>query len=346
MATASINCEACEALRQEVPELVCNGFDDDMCSALSNDSGLSASSGHNDCTDLNNLNDCLIGNEAEEVELFEVCDWKPFMKDFINNLWTVLKAMICAICGIWTNIHNLWAKIAEILNQIGDIINNIDTLFCYVNNMNKGATFSIGEDPTGNSYVVAGKGISFYQAVPGEAHHTTDIAMMYVAGGLMTGWGSLIWHTSDFTDARACVNFDNGSVERTSTSRLGNPYWGRTGRPANNGELLYEIRLRLAAYPQIGTLFNGFGLETGGSAYRVEAHVFYPGNYAWGQHGGCNTQTGVPDQSGYSSGHLVPDGWLYVQVRMTYADMVHNDGSQYTPRYYMGARMNIDKFDC
>ena len=141
MATASINCEACEALRQEVPELVCNGFDDDMCSALSNDSGLSASSGHNDCTDLNNLNDCLIGNEAEEVELFEVCDWKPFMKDFINNLWTVLKAMICAICGIWTNIHNLWAKINEVINKVNCVFNNVTNLANALARTTGGASF-------------------------------------------------------------------------------------------------------------------------------------------------------------------------------------------------------------
>lgn len=334
---AEINCSACEELRQEAPQLACNGFDDAMCTSLQNDTGLVASSGHNDCTDLNNLNDCLVGNQEAEVDLYEVCDWKAFMKQFIPNLWTTLKAIICAICGIWTNIHNLWNKISEILS-------NIERLFCYVNSMNRGATFSIGEDPTANSYVVAGKGISFYQDI-GDVHYH-DIFLTYVAGGLMFGGGSLIWHTSDFTDAQPCVNFDNGSVERTSTSRLGNEYWGETGRPANNGELLYEIRIKRSAYPQIGALFPGFGIETGGSAYRVVASVFEAGTYAYGQHGGCDRTNGNPDIEGYSRGHLVPNGWVYIQARMSYADLAHGDGSQYSPRYLMGVRMNLDEFDC
>lgn len=105
---ANVNCEACEALKQEVPELVANGFDDTMCASLQNDTGLKPSVGHNDCTDLENLNDCLIGNMAEELEDYDTCDWKEFMRNFIPNLWTNLKAIGCAICGIWTNIHNLW----------------------------------------------------------------------------------------------------------------------------------------------------------------------------------------------------------------------------------------------
>lgn len=132
MAT-TYSCSACEELRQEVPELICNGFDDEMCSSLSNDSGLSPTSGHNDCTDLNNLNDCLVGNEEKEVDLYEVCDWKTFMKQFIGNLWVFNKSVICAICGIWANIHNLWNKIAEILQQIADIISNISALCDLIN---------------------------------------------------------------------------------------------------------------------------------------------------------------------------------------------------------------------
>ena len=98
---AQINCSACEELRQNVPQLICNGFDDSMCESLQNNTGLNPSSGHNDCEDLNDLNDCLIGNQEAEVDLYEVCDWKTFMKQFIPNLWTTLKGIICAICGLW-----------------------------------------------------------------------------------------------------------------------------------------------------------------------------------------------------------------------------------------------------
>ena len=106
---ADLNCAACDDLREEVPELIVNGFSNTMCTSLKNDTGLKSSSGHNDCTDLDKLNDCLVGNMETEIDRYDVCDWKDFTKNLINNLWTTLKAMICAICGLWTNVHNLWS---------------------------------------------------------------------------------------------------------------------------------------------------------------------------------------------------------------------------------------------
>ena len=52
---ANVNCSACEDLRQTDPNLIVNGIGDSECASLQNDTGLVASSGHNDCTDLNNL---------------------------------------------------------------------------------------------------------------------------------------------------------------------------------------------------------------------------------------------------------------------------------------------------
>ena len=118
---AEFSCSACEDIRQTSPEFVVNGLTDDICTSLQNDTGLNPNDDHNDCTDLNNLNDCLIGNQETEIEAYDVCDWKTFMKQFIPNLWTVLKAMICAICGIWTNIHNLWSNIEDLIERISYI---------------------------------------------------------------------------------------------------------------------------------------------------------------------------------------------------------------------------------
>lgn len=120
---ADLNCAACEDLKQEVPELVANGFDETMCASLKNDTGLKASVGHNDCTDLDNMNDCLVGNMETEIERYDVCEWKLFMKDFINNLWTTLKGVICAICGLWTNVHSLWDTIRSFcITKSGNVI--------------------------------------------------------------------------------------------------------------------------------------------------------------------------------------------------------------------------------
>lgn len=115
---ANINCKACDELRQVSPELIVNGFSDDMCASLKNDTGLSPSSGNNDCADLDNLNDCLVGNMETEIEAYDICDWKTFMKRFIPNVWTTIKAVICAICGMWTNIHNLWTEVNYLKNVV------------------------------------------------------------------------------------------------------------------------------------------------------------------------------------------------------------------------------------
>lgn len=111
---AELNCEACEEIKSEVPELIVNGFDDTMCTSLKNDTGLKSSSGNNDCTDLDNLNDCLIGNMETEIDDYDSCTWKDFMKKYISNAWTVFKSIICAICGLWTNVHNLWTTIRSL----------------------------------------------------------------------------------------------------------------------------------------------------------------------------------------------------------------------------------------
>lgn len=104
-------CSACDDLKETSPNFVVNGFTSSMCTSLKNNTGLVASSGNDDCEDLNDLNDCLVGNMAREVESYQACDWKKFAKEFIPNLWTTLKAIICAICGLWTNVMCLNKKV-------------------------------------------------------------------------------------------------------------------------------------------------------------------------------------------------------------------------------------------
>lgn len=107
---ANINCEACSEIREIDANLIVNGWSDTECASFKNNTGLSPSSGHDDCTDLENMNDCLIGNLESEVDAYDVCDWKTFMKKFIPNLWTVISAIKCAICGLWTRLINLEKK--------------------------------------------------------------------------------------------------------------------------------------------------------------------------------------------------------------------------------------------
>lgn len=108
-----LNCSACEELRQTAPDFVVNGITDDICASLSNGTGLNPSNENDNCTDLSNINDCLIGNMAEEVNAYDVCDWKEFMKNFIPNLWTTLKAIICALCGIWNHVSGVQQQLED-----------------------------------------------------------------------------------------------------------------------------------------------------------------------------------------------------------------------------------------
>lgn len=116
----AISCSSCNDLRENAAEFVQNGVTDTVCTSLKNDTGFNPSNDRNDCTDLNDANDCLIGNAADELEAYDVCDWKEFMKNFLPNLYNVLKAIICAICGLWTNIHTILCKLNAVIDALSD----------------------------------------------------------------------------------------------------------------------------------------------------------------------------------------------------------------------------------
>ena len=100
------DCTACSDLQTKAPGVVVNGITDGVCTNLKNNEGLNGKS--NDCDDLNDLNDCLVGNMDSELEAYDICDWKDYMHKFVPNVFTVLKGIICAICGIWQNIDKIW----------------------------------------------------------------------------------------------------------------------------------------------------------------------------------------------------------------------------------------------
>lgn len=335
---AEYNCAACEEIRQKDPNLIVNGFGDTECNYLKNDTGIDGSS--NDCTDLDLLNDCLVGNMADEIDSYDVCDWKEYMKKFVPNVWTVLKAIICAICGIWTNIHNLWT--------------NVNKLNCQVNYLFEGMRFNISETQQSDSaYVVLGKGCSLYNGDSQE--HTADLLLNYIAGGLLRLSGSIYFYSGSgtFTDAKAVPNFDNGQTMTTSATRQKNSHWGTTGRPAHGGELVYEIRIKKSQYPQVKTIYGGRGGEANSGAYSVHFQVFTGGQYAYGQHGWCHSDGSAYDSSTsgydntYDRGHLVPDGWIYIQCRMHWIDqMSSGDNKVYSPYGWLGIRTERNSIPC
>lgn len=325
---ANLNCKACDDLRNEVPQLIANGFDSNMCASLQNDTGLSPSSGHDDCTDLNKLNDCLVGNMEEELEAYDVCDWKTFMKKLIPNLWTTIKGIICAICGLW--------KLAK----------RID---CVVDYVTQGASFSFGEyTSSGNSYIVAGKGISF--ANVSASGTASDVQITYVAGGTSVLSGSCLFYNADFTDRTAVANYDDSGVNpTTSANRKGNPKWNAGGYMETGGELIYELRIKKSEYPQIARFWSSHAFPGAGGNYSCHVWFINEGRYASGQTGWVDSITGEPQGSHSSPGHLVPSGWMYLQLRMISADSnfpVANTGTQYSPHGIVPIRMRTSAIDC
>ena len=185
------SCSACNDLREYAPEFVVNGVTDGVGEHLKQDEGLSGAEEHNDCEDLMDVNDCLIGNMQDVLDGYEVCDWKDFMGTFIGNLYETLKAMIYSTCGQW----------------------------CAINYMYSGQTFHLGEETSGDAYIVAGKGVSFLLPHAGQVH-LGDVSIDYLGGGMARGSGTYMFHKYDFTDAEGNVLEDGTKLTLTISAKL------------------------------------------------------------------------------------------------------------------------------
>ncbi len=122
------NCKACDDLRTNAPGVLVNGIDDTACNSLKNNTGFNPSTGTDSCADLEDANDCLVGNMEEEVDAYDVCDWKEFMKKFIPNVYTVLKGIICWVCGVWAAIENLRCQIEYLFKGVSKTYTEDDFL--------------------------------------------------------------------------------------------------------------------------------------------------------------------------------------------------------------------------
>lgn len=339
-------CGACNELKENASEFYANGVTTDVCTSLQNNTGLNPANGNDDCTDLDTANDCLIGNLEDEVEAYDICDWKGMFKKLARNIYNIFAAVNCILCGIWKKLkeheqrldkHEKWLEKHDCL---------FDTAF-------KGARFSAGEEMVeGKSYVVAGKGVSFFLP-SGDSANTADVTLNYIAGGLGLVTGSCYFFKNSFTDKKATYNYDDDGVAPSlSKPRSGNSVWFGTGKTATGGELVYEMRINLKQYPQIAGVYDGFGHEGNSGAYHVNYLAFGQSStssrkYAYGQHGACNDQTGEAWTDGYSKGHMVPDGWVYLQCRISYIiEGETQEGYQRTPHGMVGIRTNIEGTKC
>lgn len=100
MADEKDYCNDCEELKETSSEFYINGVTDNVCDSLHDNTGFDASSGHNNCHDLHLANNCLIKTGVDEIDAFDVCDWKEYEEMMWTNQYNINEALICWLCGI------------------------------------------------------------------------------------------------------------------------------------------------------------------------------------------------------------------------------------------------------
>lgn len=117
-------CSACDSLKATSSNFIQKGVTDAICANLKANQGFE-NKGHNNCTDMHDMNDCLLGGLLEKIDTYDVCDVKEAIKDLEKNLISIMDVMICSDCGQWEEIEKLWAEIQKIWNAIRDLQNKV-----------------------------------------------------------------------------------------------------------------------------------------------------------------------------------------------------------------------------
>lgn len=137
---AEINCSSCAELQSHASEFILNGVTDSVCASLANNTGFNPSDDYDSQEDLEMANDCLIGNMIQEIEAYDVCDWKDYIRRFIPNLWNMLKAIICTLSGLWSRVDCLTNKISKLHTR---------RMWIKQEDLSYGSGFVIDENSTG-----------------------------------------------------------------------------------------------------------------------------------------------------------------------------------------------------
>lgn len=127
-------CKTCEDLQQHNPDFVANGVTDEMCSNLESNTGL-MNNGRENCTDLHNANDCLIGGIAEKATSYNPCDPNKMIEDLAKNTMHVIDMLICSDCGQWNEIKKIWDEIQKIWDAIEELQNGMSDQNANINKM-------------------------------------------------------------------------------------------------------------------------------------------------------------------------------------------------------------------
>ena len=281
---AIYDCSACEELRQTAPNFVVNGMSDTECASLANNTGLNPSSGHNDCEDLNDMNDCLIKNMENEINAYNVCSWKDFMKALVNNMWTMHKGIICALCGIWTALSAIPTNIAEQLAQI----------LCYIDYILDGRDASALLD---ESAFEAGTGVDFNRS----GDHISKPGIR-ISGSTYTVTGSIRINITTEHWGRLGLTPTGNRVKWGS----GDSDYNRLNTPSGNYTICI-IKIPKTSLPWLKSLSSCVGSFVNAGVGQIYVNA-YDGDTS------DNQMTG---QWGYSSTAVtVPAGYIYLRISL------------------------------
>lgn len=120
-------CSACDSLKATSSNFIQKGVTDTICANLKANQGFE-NKGHNNCTDMHDMNDCLLGGLLEKIDTYDVCDTKEAIRDLEKNLISIIDVMICSDCGQWKEIEKLWAEIQKLWNAIRDLQGKVGKL--------------------------------------------------------------------------------------------------------------------------------------------------------------------------------------------------------------------------
>lgn len=276
---SDINCSACEELRTEAPDFATNGVTTAVCNSLKNDTGLSTSNGHNNATDLEDANDCLIGRMDDELESYDVCDWKDFMHKFIPNLYEFLKAILCSLAGIWTNIHNLWDEIGDIWDKFTEITGDLTKIWCNVNHLKQGAqSYEIhayqDDDPTKPA-------LNHFRIASGVRMRVGDVDSVpikaIIVNNVMLWTGSLTFYgnmPSSYTNSAsvAWTDFYAGGTQITNATGT-----SVQGNSQEAGLLVYELQINPKDYG-FTEMYKAHLLPSDSGLFTFSIEMFKPGD--------------------------------------------------------------------
>lgn len=307
-----VDCTACGELQEKNANVIVNGIGTKECNNLKNDEGMSGKG--TDCEELEDLNDCLVGNMDAELEAYDICDWKEYMHKFVPNVWTVLKGIICSICGLWTNVHKIW---------------------CWLDNITKEKNISL------RAYDDKGNPINGFRIAHGVSQGTTEHSValsMQLWGNILRATGTVAFSgnmPSSYSHAET-VSWEDYLEGRKEITTQGG-YSSNSGIAPNGGLLLYEYEIKKCDFEfrnaMNGWLFGNYA-DMQAQLLVITKGEKYPYDYGWG-----------PNQS-LQTYNPSDNDMMLIQVRLYQSHSPHIRGMSCTLAGVTGALLCTDEFDC